>query len=402
MHDKKQGKRMDKLKEELFYKTVALEKAKNKINNLTKNLSLNQKIISSTIGSKVLRSATQNLLMFLQKSMRLDEIAIMLYDPAKDMLTHFASVGLSARKKDAKFFPGNGITGFAFEKKKKIFIERVGEHIKFKHWGVRSDFYRNKTFLSIPMMEKERPIGVINICGDTIPSEYVKSFEILAKTLTPLLNLRMIKEKQEHDFYLMIRKIMDFAEALNPYTYGHSFRVQKYSFYIADILGLKQKRDTLSRGARLHDVGKLAIMDVINRAEKLSEKDIDIIRLHPVLGVEFVKGFSFLRDTIPIVKYHHERMDGKGYPGELEGMRIPLLTRIVSVADTYDAITSERFYRGEQEIDYAVNELKRVSGTQLDTDIVTAFLKNENYLSKITAETHKNVNEELKQELKIV
>ncbi|HEY4716620.1 MAG TPA: HD domain-containing phosphohydrolase [bacterium] len=402
MHDKKQGKRMDKLKEELFYKTVALEKAKNKINDLTKNLSLNQKIISSTIGSKVLRSATQNLLMFLQKSMRLDEIAIMLYDPAKDMLTHFASVGLSARKKDAKFFPGNGITGFAFEKKKKIFIERVGEHIKFKHWGVRSDFYRNKTFLSIPMMEKERPIGVINICGDTIPSEYVKSFEILAKTLTPLLNLRMIKEKQEHDFYLMIRKIMDFAEALNPYTYGHSFRVQKYSFYIADILGLKQKRDTLSRGARLHDVGKLAIMDVINRAEKLSEKDIDIIRLHPVLGVEFVKGFSFLRDTIPIVKYHHERMDGKGYPGELEGMRIPLLTRIVSVADTYDAITSERFYRGEQEIDYAVNELKRVSGTQLDTDIVTAFLKNENYLSKITAETHKNVNEELKQELKIV
>ena len=402
MHDKKQGKRMDKLKEELFYKTVALEKAKNKINNLTKNLSLNQKIISSTIGSKVLRSATQNLLMFLQKSMRLDEIAIMLYDPAKDMLTHFASVGLSARKKDAKFFPGNGITGFAFEKKKKIFIERVGEHIKFKHWGVRSDFYRNKTFLSIPMMEKERPIGVINICGDTIPSEYVKSFEILAKTLTPLLNLRMIKEKQEHDFYLMIRKIMDFAEALNPYTYGHSFRVQKYSFYIADILGLKQKRDTLSRGARLHDVGKLAIMDVINRAEKLSEKDIDIIRLHPVLGVEFVKGFSFLRDTIPIVKYHHERMDGKGYPGELEGMRIPLLTRIVSVADTYDAITSERFYRGEQEIDYAVNELKRISGTQLDTDIVTAFLKNENYLSKITAETHKNVNEELKQELKIV
>jgi len=402
MHDKKQGKRMDKLKEELFYKTVALEKAKNKINDLTKNLSLNQKIISSTIGSKVLRSATQNLLMFLQKSMRLDEIAIMLYDPAKDMLTHFASVGLSARKKDAKFFPGNGITGFAFEKKKKIFIERVGEHIKFKHWGVRSDFYRNKTFLSIPMMEKERPIGVINICGDTIPSEYVKSFEILAKTLTPLLNLRMIKEKQEHDFYLMIRKIMDFAEALNPYTYGHSFRVQKYSFYIADILGLKQKRDTLSRGARLHDVGKLAIMDVINRAEKLSEKDIDIIRLHPVLGVEFVKGFSFLRDTIPIVKYHHERMDGKGYPGELEGMRIPLLTRIVSVADTYDAITSERFYRGEQEIDYAVNELKRISGTQLDTDIVTAFLKNENYLSKITAETHKNVNEELKQELKIV
>lgn len=402
MHDKKQGKRMDKLKEELFYKTVALEKAKNKINNLTKNLSLNQKIISSTIGSKVLRSATQNLLMFLQKSMRLDEIAIMLYDPAKDMLTHFASVGLSARKKDAKFFPGNGITGFAFEKKKKIFIERVGEHIKFKHWGVSSDFYRNKTFLSIPMMEKERPIGVINICGDTIPSEYVKSFEILAKTLTPLLNLRMIKEKQEHDFYLMIRKIMDFAEALNPYTYGHSFRVQKYSFYIADILGLKQKRDTLSRGARLHDVGKLAIMDVINRAEKLSEKDIDIIRLHPVLGVEFVKGFSFLRDTIPIVKYHHERMDGKGYPGELEGMRIPLLTRIVSVADTYDAITSERFYRGEQEIDYAVNELKRISGTQLDTDIVTAFLKNENYLSKITAETHKNVNEELKQELKIV
>jgi len=402
MHDKKQGKRMDKLKEELFYKTVALEKAKNKINDLTKNLSLNQKIISSTIGSKVLRSATQNLLMFLQKSMRLDEIAIMLYDPAKDMLTHFASVGLSARKKDAKFFPGNGITGFAFEKKKKIFIERVGEHIKFKHWGVRSDFYRNKTFLSIPMMEKERPIGVINICGDTIPSEYVKSFEILAKTLTPLLNLRMIKEKQEHDFYLMIRKIMDFAEALNPYTYGHSFRVQKYSFYIADILGLKQKRDTLSRGARLHDIGKMAIMDVINRAEKLSEKDIDIIRLHPVLGVEFVKGFSFLRDTIPIVKYHHERMDGKGYPGELEGMRIPLLTRIVSVADTYDAITSERFYRGEQEIDYAVNELKRVSGTQLDTDIVTAFLKNENYLSKITAETHKNVNEELKQELKIV
>jgi HD-GYP domain-containing protein (c-di-GMP phosphodiesterase class II) len=389
-------RRIKQLEEDLFYKIVSIEKSENKINALNKLLNLNEEIVTSITTAENLQKVTQNILNKLKRSMKLDEIAILLYNPDNNTLKHFVSVGLSPEKTRIEFFPGNGISGLVFKEKQKKLIERVGEHKQFKHWGIKTDFYKNKTFLSIPMIDKNLPLGVINVCGNTIPSEYVQNFEVLAKILTPILSLRILKEKQENDFYQLIKKIMDFTEALNPYTYGHSYRVNLYSMLIADRIGLNNYlKQGLNRGSRLHDVGKLAMMDIVRKSEKLTKDEIEILKTHPLIGVEFIKDFDFLKDTIPIIKYHHERVDGKGYPGELSGDEIPLLARIVAVADTFDAITTTRTYRKQYDVDYAINELKKSAGSQLDRIIVNEFVKNKSYLYKESIDIRERVNEEL-------
>lgn len=390
-------RKIRKLEEDIFYKIVALEKAENKIHALTKLLNLNEEIVTTITGSENLKKVTRNILRKLRRNMKLDEIAILLYDHDKDKLKHFVSVGLTPEKTKIEFSPGNGISGIVFEEKKRKLIERVGEHPKFKHWGIKTDFYKNKAFLSIPMMDRDIPLGVINVCGNTIPDEFVQNFEVLAKILTPILSLRMMKERQEEDFYFLIKRVMDFTEALNPYTYGHSYRVNLYSILISEKLKLNpDEKHALNRGSRLHDIGKLAMMDIVRKSEKLTREEIEILRTHPLIGVEFVKDFDFLKDTLPIIKYHHERMDGKGYPGELKGNEIPLLARIVAVADTFDAITTERTYRKQYDIDYAVEELKKSAGTQLDREIVEEFIRDRSQLYRESVDIRERVNEELK------
>lgn len=390
-------RRVRQLEEDIFYKIVSIEKAENKINALNKLLSLNEEIVTSITTAVDLKRVTQNILNKLKRSMKLDEIAILLYNPGKNTLRHFVSVGLSPEKTKIEFSPGNGISGLVFKEKRRRLIERIGEHPKFKHWGVKTDFYKNKAFLSIPMMDRDKPLGVINVCGNTIPMEFVQNFEVLARVMTPILSLRMLKEKQEEDFYALIQKIMDFTEALNPYTYGHSYRVNLYSMLISEQLRLSSEmKKILNRGSRLHDIGKLAMMDIVRKSEKLTREDIKILRTHPLVGAEFIKEFDFLKNTIPIIKYHHERIDGKGYPGELKGDDIPLPARIVAVADTFDAITTERSYRKKYDIEFAVEELEKSAGTQLDSAIVAEFIKNKSQLYKKSIEIREYVNEELK------
>ncbi len=388
--------RVKQLEEELFYKIVSIEKSENKINTLNKLLHLNEEIVTSITGSGNLGKVTKNILNKLKRNMKLDEIAILLYSPQRNTLRHFVSVGLSPEKRKIEFSPGDGISGIVFKERRRKLIERVGKHPAFKHWGVKTNFYDNKTFLSIPMMDRDKILGVINACGNTIPSEYVQNFEVLAKILTPILSLRMIKEKQEEDFYQLIKKIMDFTEALNPYTYGHSYRVNLYAMIIADWMGLNYRlKQELNKGSRLHDVGKIAMMDIVRKSESLSAEEIEILRTHPMIGVEFVKDFEFLKETIPIIKYHHERIDGKGYPGELKGDEIPITARIVAVADTFDAITTERTYRKEYDIDYAIEELRKSEGSQLDRDIVEEFVNDRERLYKESIDIREHVSSEL-------
>lgn len=390
-------RRVKQLEEDIFYKIVSIEKSENKINALQKLLSLNEEIVTSITSAENLEKVIHNILSKLKRNMMLNEIAILLYNPENNTLRHFVSVGLSPEKTKIEFYPGDGISGLVFKEKRRKLIERIGEHPKFKHWGVRTDFYKNKAFLSIPMIDKDKPLGVINVCGNIIPVEFVQNFEVLAKILTPILSLRILKKKQEEDFYALIKKIMDFTEALNPYTYGHSYRVNLYSMLISEQLRLNSgMKQILNTGSRLHDVGKLAMMDLVRKSEKLSKEEIEILRTHPLIGVEFIKDFDFLKNAVPIIKYHHERIDGKGYPGELMGDGIPLLARIVAVADTFDAITTERTYRKQYDIEFAVEELRKSAGTQLDKEIVEGFIKNKSRLFKKSIDICEHVNEELK------
>ncbi|MGQ9638098.1 MAG: HD-GYP domain-containing protein [Thermodesulfobacteriota bacterium] len=169
----------------------------------------------------------------------------------------------------------------------------------------------------------------------------------------------------------------DAIEKRDPYTGGHTQRVTRYSLAVAKYLPLNPMELKLLKIASvLHDIGKIGIDDQILRKPcRLEPEEFDIIRNHTKMGAEILGHVKQLKDIVPGVKYHHEQMDGRGYPEGLKGEGIPMIARIVAVAETYDAITTDRPYRKALSKERAIYELKRCSGTQFDEKVVEAFLQ---------------------------
>ncbi len=166
-------------------------------------------------------------------------------------------------------------------------------------------------------------------------------------------------------------------DAKDPYTKGHSTSVSRYSEALARAINLPEDEvQRIKLGALLHDVGKIGIPEsVLKKPDKLSDEEWEIMKQHPVIGAEKVlEPNEALRDLMPMVKYHHERVDGRGYPDQLKGEEIPLAARIVAVADTYHALISDRPYRKGLSVDTACQILKDGAGTQWDADLVRHFI----------------------------
>lgn len=227
-------------------------------------------------------------------------------------------------------------------------------------------------------------------------SEGYKLLEIYAAQASSSLNnaflhsLVNMKNEELNRTYEELRvRYLDTIEALrqvvdakDEYTRGHSDRVSHYCVRIGSILGLNETDiETLRVAGLFHDVGKMGITDdILFKSEKLSQKEYDEIKKHPTKGARILSVISLFREVVPIVKCHHERIDGKGYPDGLMGEQIPYLARIVSVADAFDAMMSDRRYRSKLDLNSAVNQLLGGAGTQFDKKIVEKFvLMLENY-----------------------
>lgn len=172
-----------------------------------------------------------------------------------------------------------------------------------------------------------------------------------------------------------VRSLVTAIEAKDPYTRGHSERVAIYARRLAERIALSRADlDLLERAALLHDVGKIGIeLDTLTSPAQLSAEEVRAIRQHPVIGSELVGDVEFLSDIVPIVRHHHERFDGAGYPDGLIGESIPPLARVLAVADSYDAMTSNRAYRPGMTQEQALVEIARVAGKQLDRDMARQF-----------------------------
>ena len=165
-------------------------------------------------------------------------------------------------------------------------------------------------------------------------------------------------------------------EARDPYTYGHSRKVSSYAVALAEALGLPSEKVTvISTAALLHDIGKIGIPDeVLNKAGKLEMEAIKLIQSHPKLSATIVGHVLSLVSCLPAILHHHERWDGTGYPSGLKGEAIPIEARILAIADAFDAMTSQRPYRGPLSYKKVLEELKRGAGTQFDPKLIEAFL----------------------------
>lgn len=188
----------------------------------------------------------------------------------------------------------------------------------------------------------------------------------------------LVSKKQLVKSYLeSIETLRYTVEAKDKYTIGHSERVSEYSVLIGKKLGLTANElKTLKIGGLFHDIGKIGISDsILLKSSKLTDEELFEIKKHPIIGKNILSNATIFREILPIVMYHHERYDGKGYPYGLFGKNIPFLARIVCVADAFDAMSSKRAYRNELDLEYVKNEIKINSGTQFDPVIASIFLE---------------------------
>ena len=204
----------------------------------------------------------------------------------------------------------------------------------------------------------------------------IKSIEQMNTIKTINKQLHDKNEELERAYLDTIGILRQTVEAKDPYTRGHSDRVSEYSVLIGKKLGLDEKTlHILKIGGLFHDIGKIGIPDsILLKESKLSDEEYSQIKNHPMIGVHMLGDAAIFTDILPIVKHHHERYDGRGYPSQLVGDDIPYVARIAAVADTFDAMTSKRSYRDSLPIDVDRAEIERCSGTQFDPNIAKVFL----------------------------
>ena len=183
-------------------------------------------------------------------------------------------------------------------------------------------------------------------------------------------------EELEKAYLESIEVLRYTVEAKDTYTRGHSDRVSEYSVLIGEKLDLSEDDLKLLRiGGLFHDIGKIGIPDsILQKEEKLTDGEYSQIKNHPSIGAHILQNATIFKDIVPIVKHHHEKYDGTGYPGRLKGAEIPFMARIAAVADTFDAMTSKRSYRDALDINFVKSELENCSGTQFDPNIAKIFL----------------------------
>ena len=204
----------------------------------------------------------------------------------------------------------------------------------------------------------------------------IKSIEQMNIIKSINVELTQSKEMLEKAYLESIETLRYTVEAKDTYTRGHSDRVAEYATLIGEKLGLSaDDLKTLRIGGLFHDIGKIGIPDtILLKEQKLTDEEYSEIKNHPAIGVHILSNATLFSNIIPIVHYHHERYDGKGYPARLVGKSIPFYARIVAVADSFDAMTSKRAYRNALPLEVVIEEFERCSGTQFDPKVVEVFL----------------------------
>jgi len=234
--------------------------------------------------------------------------------------------------------------------------------------------------LTIPLRMQTRLLGWISVVSSTPSKKFTegqrKLLSIIASRAAAAIENAHLYEDLQATFQQTIQSLANTIDKMDRYTAGHSQRVALYASRLGRWLGLDEREIEIVRQAALmHDIGKVGCVMNLNKPGKLSADEYESFQLHPGYGKEILDPIAFLQPVIPGVHLHHERWDGRGYPLRLEGNNIPLIARIISVADTYDAMTSNRAYRRALPHEVTVGEIERCSGTQFDPDIAGPFVE---------------------------
>lgn len=318
--------------------------------------------------------------------------SLMLVTPDGKYLQIAASIGMPESGIDRMVLFGKSIAGWVAKHAQPLLVSDITRNPGLVEMS------RNLTdtsFISVPLEQKQPPtrngsrkqdltrvIGVLNANekkgGGHFTDGDLKILSIVANhAAAALANVRLIKNIEDAHLSTL-QSIALILEAKDAYTHGHSERVRSYSVWAARKLGMsEQDIETLRLGAALHDVGKVGVADgVLNKCGALTMDEWGMIKRHPLIGYEVLLPVHLLsKEHLQLVRGHHERMDGHGYPDGLSGDQLSPATRVIVVADAYDAMASTRAYRPSLSPQQIIEQLKKHSGTQFDPQVARIFIE---------------------------
>ena len=259
-------------------------------------------------------------------------------------------------------------------------VETINDVASDPRWrGDASEQFDTRAILAVPLTARGKVIGVLQLLNpvgkEAFSAGDVRRMQLFAGPLAHALENARLYAAQQRLFVETVTALAEAVEKRDPYTGGHLRRVVAYSLLLGRELGLDSEAlEGLALGATLHDIGKIGVPDqVLLKPGKLDDEEAAAMRRHPEDGAEIVSRIESLAGILPIVRSHHERIDGRGYPDGLAGEAIPLAARIVAVADTFDAMTTSRPYRQALAYDIAAQEIVRHAGVQHCSTVVSVF-----------------------------
>ncbi len=306
--------------------------------------------------------------------------SIMLLDEETQELVIAAAQGLSEEYlKKGTIKVGESIAGRVIQEGKPIAVYDLSKDSRHAYTE-QARMEGLCSLLSVPLSLKDRVIGVLNLYTKEphhFTSHEINLFASLASQAAIAIENARLFESLEEIYIDVITALASAIDARDAYTHGHSQRVTEYAVAIAEEMGLSPAEVDIIRNASiLHDVGKIGIKErILKKPGLLTEEERREMEYHPFIGTRILQSVKLLEPVMPLVYHHHERFDGTGYPDGLKGEEIPLGSRIISVADAFESMTSDRPYRKAMPTEDAVAELRRWAGKQFDPRVVEAFLR---------------------------
>jgi putative nucleotidyltransferase with HDIG domain len=362
-----------------------VDKLRMQIDELKSIIQEQEQIIKSIelINSSIdLETLLNNLMNIVSRTVNSEAASVLLMDQEKEQLYFFTAVGEKKDELKKVYLDKNeGIAGWVSLHGRPLIVNDVTRDHRFAKKVDSFTGFTTKSVICVPLTIEGEIIGVVEAVNKRDEKGFSEKDVHLLTSLSYSAALAIHKSQlyqNLNDLFLgTVRALSSAIDAKDPYTHGHSSRVSKYSVMIAEELGLsKEEVKKVELAALLHDIGKIGIPERILRKEgKLTEEEYEEIKKHPTVGAEILSSISQLKDVIPAIQHHQERYDGKGYPAGLWNDNIPLYARIISVADTFDAMTSDRPYRKHFPEDVALKEIELNKGLQFDPLCVEAFIR---------------------------
>ncbi|MBN1822940.1 MAG: HD domain-containing protein [Endomicrobiales bacterium] len=353
-----------------------------KVHGLDKEISELKKILRSVelINSSIKLDTVLEDLMGVAKDITESEAASVLLLEEGRLCFIAASGGRDSAIKKVYLDKKEGVAGWIIENKKPVLIRDVSRDARFSSRADRQSGFKTRSIIGVPLKIEDEVIGVVEAVNKRNKKEFGNNDIRLLSSLSASAAMAINKARLYRDlndlFLATIRAMANAIEAKDPYTRGHSERIRDFSMVIAREMGLsEQELKDIEISALLHDVGKIGVPEaVLSKQGKLTETEAWEMMKHPAIGSEMLCGIKQLKNAIPGIRHHQERYDGKGYPDRLKGRDIPLFARIIAVADTFDAMTSDRPYRSALSDLEAIKEIELCAGIQFDGACVDAFV----------------------------